>query len=291
MPAIRRLACALLLLAAPAVGAEVPGHPTIDLPALLDLPGDLVHVRYTPGTLDRAAHAQYRFEAAAKEFTRTGYQATALLLYVLSPEDWKAAGLGVTFGLPARLGLEAMAVPAWADGELIGKFSAWLGGDVPLPAGHPLLATPAEAGALAVSDLLAQLELSRIYVARAGLAGDRPWIAPLAAHLVARLAWDRVEPGRMPEIAAVFDRLAAADRTPGGHGLAEWREDLPLATRSWFDTRFLRGADQIVVARGPIASLRILKKAVSGRAPLSEQLLLKEVPELAGWLATSFKPQ
>ncbi len=281
---------ALLLLTSTAALGDVAGHQTIDLPLLLELPGDLVQVRYTPGALDRAANVQRRFELVAGEFARTGYKATALVLYVLSPEDWKAARLGVTFGLPARLGTDAVAVPAWADEELVGKFRAWLGGEVPLPAGHPLLATPAEAGSLAVSDLLAQIEVSRLYVDRARLDGDRPWIAPLAAQLVARLAWDRIEPGRMPEIAALFDRLAQIDRAPEGHALAEWRDGLPFAERCWFETRFLRGADQIVVALGPRASRRLLAKAVDGRARLSEATLLAEVPELSRWMAESFRP-
>ena len=77
---IRALNLVLCLFAAglcPA-GADVAGRRTIDLPLLLDLPGDLAHVRYTPGTLDRSAAVQSRFEVLAGEFQRTGFQATSM---------------------------------------------------------------------------------------------------------------------------------------------------------------------------------------------------------------------
>lgn len=263
---------------------------TIDLPLLLDLPGDLAFVRYTPGTLDRSAAVQARFELLTKEFARSGFPRTELVIYVLSPDDWKAAALRTPFGLPEALGTDAIAVPGWADERVVARYREWLGGELPVPQGSPILVTPAEAGALAVVDLLTQVEVSKLLGKRAGLAGDRPWIAPLAAHLVARLTWNRFESGRMPQIAAIFDRLAANDPAgkAGGHRLDEWREDLPFAERCWFDARFLRGADTLVAEKGSMSLWRLLAKAISGKQPLTEALLLKEFPRLADWLATSF---
>jgi len=72
----------------------------LNLPLLLDLPGDLVFIRYTPGTLDRSASLQKRFEIVAKEFTRTGFQRNSLVIYVLSRDDWNEAGLRETYGMP-----------------------------------------------------------------------------------------------------------------------------------------------------------------------------------------------
>ena len=79
-------------------------------------------------------------------------------------------------------------------------------------------------------------------------------------HLVARLAWDRFEPGRMPEIAALLDAMAARDARPGGHALAEWSENLPLPERAYFETRFLRAADLIVTGRGARAARKMLNQ-------------------------------
>jgi hypothetical protein len=286
----RALAVALaLFLFAPAAGrADVAGRRTVDLPLLLDLPGDLAPVRYTPGALDRAASVQARFELLNEEFARTRFKATAVVFYVLSPEDWQAAGLRNGFGEPEALGTDALAVPAWADDELIGRVKRWLGGEVPLPVGLPLLATREEAGALGISDLLAQIACARLLAQRANLRGDAPWIAPVMAHLVARLAWDRFEPGRMPEIAALLDAMAAQDPTPRGHELAVWNESLPLPQRAWFETRFLRAADLIVTAKGSRAARKILNQAITGTRPLREAGLFHDVPALAGWVANSF---
>jgi hypothetical protein len=282
---------ALALVSSVGAGADVAGKRTVDLPLLLDLPGDLAPVRYTPGALDRAAAVQKRFELLAEEFARTRFQATAIVIYVLSPEDWAAAGLTAGYGDPVALGTDALVVPAWADAEMVARVRGWLGGEIPQSIGLPLLATREEAGALGVSDILAQIAAGRLLAQRARLAGDRAWIAPVMEHLVARLAWDRFEPGRMLEIAALLDAMAARDPRPGGHALAEWRENLPLPERAWFETRFLRGADLIVTTRGSRATRRMLNRSIVGVEALTEAMLLKEVPALAMWLATSFRAE
>jgi len=282
------VALALALVGAAGVRGDVAGRRTVDLPLLLDLPGDLVQVRYTPGALDRAAAVQKRFELLAAEFARTGFKASAIVVYVLSPEDWATAGLTRPYGEPEALATDALVLPAWADDALIARVRGWLGGEIPLPRGLPLLATREEAGALGVSDLLAEIEGSRLLAKRAHLEGDRSWIAPVMAHLVARLAWDRFEPGRMPEIAILVDAIAARDPTPGGHSLAVWDESLPLPQRAYFEARFLRAADLVVTASGSRAARKILSKAIRGTEPLAEAKLITEVPALAGWLTQSF---
>ena len=282
---------ALALVSSVGAGADVAGKRTVDLPLLLDLPGDLAPVRYTPGALDRAAAVQARFELLCAEFARTRFQATAIVIYVLSPEDWAAAGLTSAYGDPVALGTDALVVPAWADAEMVARVRGWLGGEIPQSIGLPLLATREEAGALGVSDILAQIAAGRLLAKRARLAGDRAWIAPVMEHVVARLAWDRFEPGRMREIAALLDGMAARESRPGGHALTEWSENLPLPGRAWFETRFLRGADLIVTTRGSRATRRMLNKSIVGVEPLTEAMLLKEVPALAGWLATSFRSE
>lgn len=280
----------LALFLAAGARADVAGRRTIDLPLLLDLPGDLASVRYTPGALDRAASVQARFERLNEEFARTRFKATALVVYVLAPEDWAAARLSHPYGEPETLGTDALVLPAWADAEMIARVRGWLGGEIPLPAALPMLATREEAGALGVSDLLAQIAVGRLLAQRANLRGDRVWIAPVMGHLVSRLAWDRFEPGRMPQIAALLDAMAAEDKTPGGHLVAAWDEALPMPTRAWYEARFVRAADLIVAARGPRGARKILNRAISGVEPLSEAVLLKEVPALAGWLSQNFPP-
>ena len=296
----RRALCVVALLTSnAAAGAAVAAEKPIDLPLLLELPGDLAPVRYTPGSLDRSASVQTRFELLAKEFGRSGFDANALVLFVLSPEDWKFAGLAATYGYPQRVDLDGLALPAWANEKVVKQFRDELGGELPLPLGNPLLATPAEAGALAVSDLLAQLEVSAILVRRAGLHGDQPWIEGLLAHLVARLVWDKFESGRMPGIAAIFDRLSANASQPANpvgsssiesapRTLSEWRPDLPYRERYWYDARLLRAADQMVAAKSAHRLWRMLAKAIEKKHSLTEAMLFKEFPGLAAWKAENF---
>lgn len=276
------------VLAGAGASADVAGMKTIDLPLLLDLPGDLAPVRYTPGALDRSAAVQARFELLAKEFGKSGFRATAMVVYVLSPEDWKTAGLATPYGFPHPLALDAVAVPAWAEEKVVATYRGFLGGELPLPRGTPILATQAEAGALVVVDLLTQLEVSRQLAQRAGLGGDQPWIAPLVWHLVARLAWDKFEPGKMPEIAAILDRLAANRPAGPGLPLSAWRQDLPVVDRWWFDARFLRGADQMALEKSSGSLWRMLSRAIEKKEPLTEALLVKEFPGLAAWKTASF---
>jgi hypothetical protein len=285
------LTLASALFATAVASADVAGQRTIDLPLLLDLPGDLAPVRYTPGALDRAAALQMRFELLAEEFTRTRFQAAAIVVYVLSPEDWAAAGLQNPYGDPQLLGTDALVLPAWADAEMIERVRGWLGGEIPVSGGLPLLATREEAGALGVSDILAQIAGGRLLARRAHLVGDQPWIEPVMGHLVSRLAWDRFEPGRIREIAAQLDAMAAQDNSrSGGHALADWDENLPLPRRAWFETRFMRAADLMVTTKGARAMRKILTREIAGLEPLTEALLLKKLPELAGWLAANFAP-
>ena len=269
---------------------EPPVVTEIDLPLLLDLPGDLAFVRYTPGTLDRSASVQRRMEIVTKEFSRTGFYANSMVFYVLSRDDWNEAKIREPYGEPLAFGLEAVALPGTADAALVASFREKLGGELPATVGRPLLMSPEEGAALGVSDVLAQLEATRILGKRSHLSGDAPWIEPLAVHLAARLTWDRYEPGRYPSVVAVLDRLAAGDKTPGGHRLADWKDGLPLAERSWFDARFARGAD--VLARKTRAGKlwKMLNDGVLRSKPLTEAMLLEKYPELAAWKSENFAP-
>jgi hypothetical protein len=268
----------------------IAGMRTINLPLLLDLPGDLAHVRYTPGSLDRSASIQARFKLLALEFERSGLRENVVVLYVLSRDDWKEANLRSDYGLPEPLGRDALAVPGWADEKSIAAWRERLGGDLPRLEGVPLLMTPAEAGALVAADVLAQLEVSRQLLERTGFAPDRPWIAPLMAHLAARLAWDRFEPARMPQIAALVDRLALGDKSGARHRLDDWRSDLEPPKRWWYDARFMRGADEMVIAASPRKLWKMLHDGVSGEKPITEAMLLSRFPKLHDWRAANFAP-
>lgn len=276
----------------PARGQEPPvaGMKTIQLPLLLDLPGDLAFVRYTPGSLDRSASVQMRFELMAKEFQRSGFLQATLVFYVLSRDDWKEAGLPDPYGAPLVLGNDAIAMAGWADEQVVNGWRTLLGGELPMLLGQPMLMTPDEAASLAASDLVTQVEAARMLIRRTGVEFDAPWMKELFAHLVARLCWDKFEPGRMPDVAAVFDRLAANDRTPGGHRLADWRDGLPFETRAWYHARFLRAPDALLAKMGQGRLWKFIGDTLTRKKPLTEAALLKKYPLLVEWKATNFAP-
>jgi hypothetical protein len=277
----------------PAVASAAAESPPAVLPGLdhlLELPGSSVTFHYSPEALDRAAHLQLRLETLAALLRSLAPQRSSYEVWVLSREDWAAARLEVPYGLPARVAPAKLAAPAWGDAAMVAELERRLGGPLPALGAVPLRGTAEEAAALVLADRLLQVEIARDFVARAGLAGDEPWIAPLLAHLLARIAFERYEPGRMPEIAAAFDRLAAASGGARAHPLAAYREGLPLETNFWFQAQLLRGADIVWVEEGSHGAARRLYRLIDKGEPVARAALEKRYPGLEVWRAAAFAP-
>jgi hypothetical protein len=172
----------------------------------LSMRGDRVPVRYTPGSLDRAANVQKRIEAVTEALAKAGVKFDRITLYVAAPEEWQAAGCTREFGLPEVYG-NTLLVPAWGTDRTVALWTQLVG--VP-PSGDgsmPIRGTPEEAGSLVWSDVLAQLDAARAGLTRAGVKASSPWILDLLAHLVALSTYERTEPQRLPEIDAFFATL------------------------------------------------------------------------------------
>jgi hypothetical protein len=270
--------------------AEEPPSALPGLDHLLELPGSSVTFHYSPEALDRAAHLQLRLETLAALLRSLAARQAVYEVWVLSREDWATARLEVPYGLPARVASASFAAPAWGDAAMVAELERRLGGPLPALGAVPLRGTAEEGAALVLADRLLQVEIARDFVARAGVVGDEPWIAPLLAHLLARVAFERFEPGRMPEIAAAFDRLAAAHGEARAHRLADYREGLPLDTDLWFQAQLLRGADVIWVEEGPHGAARWLYRLIDKAKPVEREALEKRYPALAPWRAESFSP-
>ena len=73
--------------------------------------------------------------------------------------------------------------------------------------------------------------------------------------------------------------MASTGNIPTGMSAIDW----PLARAA------LRAADLIVTGRGARAARKMLNRSIVGVEPLTEAMLLKKFPALAGWLATSFR--
>lgn len=253
-----------------------------NLPSLLNLRGAHSVVRYSPGSLDRAAHVQARLDALAEDFAAWGGSRQELLAFVLSPEDWQAARMTRAYGLPEATGANGLALPAWGDEHTITVWRALLGGSVPWSAGTPVRGTPEEAATLAAADLLAQIELARQFVDREHLAGGAPWLRELLAATVARAAFDRHEADRRDEILGFFAALVRG--APPSGPPTEYREDLPYQQRLAAAAHFFTGAELLLRHDRAKTIQRLVKMSRKNGRPLEAADLLARYPGLGAWL-------
>ncbi len=262
--------------------------PLSGYPDLLLLPGRPVDVRYVPDSLDRAANVQKRLEVIAAALEPIAERPFPLRGVVLDREAWTKAGLGAAWGLPARTGQSVFATCADGDSELVGRIRGLTGGWLPELAGVPMRGTPEGAAAMEVSDALLELEVARGFLDFEGVRASEPWIAALLDQVAARLAWEATDPGGMPALADLFDRMADVQGAPPR--LADYRRDLPFEQDLRYQSRFLRGADVVWVAKGERGSRRWLKKLVRAGVPVSRVMIEKEFPGFAAWERDSFAP-
>jgi hypothetical protein len=273
----------------PPPAAEVPeADPLAGYPDLLLLPGRPVDVRYVPDSLDRAASVQKRLEVIAATLEPIADRPFPLRGVILDREAWEKAGLGVPWGLPARTGSSVFATGADGDAEMVRRIRSLTGGWLPELSGVPMRGTPEGASALEVSDALLELEVARGFLEYEGLRASDPWVGALLDQVAARLAWEATDPGGMPALADLFDRMAAVQG--GTPRLADYRRDLSTEEDLRFQSRFLRGADVVWVEKGARGSRRWLKKLVREGAPVTRAAVEKEFPGLVAWERDSFQP-
>ena len=259
-------------LAAP-VGADA------NLAHLFNLRGAHCTVRYTPGSLDRAAHVQARLDALAEDFAKWGGARVELVAYILGPEDWHMAGLRQPYGMPEAVGPNAVAMPAWGDDRTIALWRGLLGGPLPWSSGTPVRGTPEEAASLAAADLVAQVEIARQFVDRERLASGAPWVHELLAATVARAAFERREAVRIGEIEGFFAQLGRTAGPEPPSPPIEFREGLAAAARFFAGAPILLRRD-----KGKTVS-RLTKLARKSDGPLAVGDWVGRYPELSVWLS------
>jgi hypothetical protein len=273
------------------VPEEAEQDPLAKYPELLRLPGHLVDVSYVPGALDRAAHVQKRLDGMVEALeTLVKGRPVTLRAIVLDREGWEGARFERGWGLPARSAPAVLASPAEGDPDTVGRMRALTGGWLPDIPGEVLRGTPEGAASLMVSDALLQLEAANSLREQVGVRGAQPWITALLDHLLARLAWERTDPGGMPAIADLFDRMAVTAQAGVPPRLEDYRADLPLEQAVAWHGAFLRGADLVWVEKGNRGLMRWFVARSRTIAPVTAEDLWKEVPDLARWRAESFAP-
>jgi hypothetical protein len=254
------------------------------LSQLLLLRGERAAVRYTPGSLDRAAHVQARLAALAADFASWSGRATPLRALVLSPEEWRAAGLRRPYGLAERTPSGELAAPAWGSDETVALWRGLTGAPPPWDGGLPVRGTPEEAGSLALADLVLQVECGRLFVEGGGFGPVEPaagWVNGLAAHVVALAALLRHEPARLAQVSAVWALLGAGRAPPPALGAPG--DELPV-DRWLAGEATLHAGARIVVARDRAKSVKRLQALRRAQGRLTAAALLGRYPELGPWL-------
>jgi hypothetical protein len=175
----------------------------------LDLRGNYAPTRYTPGSLDRAENFRERVELVIETLAKGGRRGFGkpITVYVLAPEEWTPAGATRQYGLP-ELHASTLLVPAWGTEQTVALWTGLLGSAPRGDGSMPIRGTPEEAASLVPSDLLAQVDAARAGLHATGMRASAAWVEDVLAHVVARAAFERHEPGRLPEIDAFFAHLS-----------------------------------------------------------------------------------
>lgn len=250
---------------------------------LLELAGGRVWARYEPGALDRASRVQWRLDPSLLRFERLTRRPQAILVTVVGRDRWRVFAGAEPYGFPVRREPGQFLVAAEADGELVSEVERFLGGPLPLLEGEPLRGTREEVGALAVLDVLLQIDVCLDFVERAGPRTDEPWGVGLLAQWLARLAFEEEGAGRISEVALLLDRIATGLSPPEPRSLADYRPETPWRERAWFEARLLRGADLLWVEEGNRGSERRFYRWFERGKPVRTTDLEHQYPSLQGW--------
>jgi hypothetical protein len=257
-------------------------------PFLLALKGQAAFVNYTPGALDRATHLQRRIELLAVDFSNQIKMALQVRIFILNRDEWAQFGFGLPYGLPGRIRGTTLAVPSLGDEGTIELWTGILGMAPPPLPGIPMKGNAVEASTLAMSDLLTEVEASRLLLSSAGIRGETVWVHQVLAHLVARGAFVRFEAVRMPEIDAFFAQLGLQ---PSKLPLERYSQGLDLKTLLWFESRFSLGARIILEGAKSKEIRKLLRATLKSGGLLTEEALLASYPALQVWLDETFEPE
>ena len=256
---------------------------------LLDLRGDSVKVRYTPGSLDRASHSQDRFELVVSDCKSWTRNSMPLVVYVLGPEEWQAAEVDRPYGLPQHMSTTELAVASWGDAQTVALWRDLLGRRLPVVEGTALRGSPEEVASIALQNILAVVEAFEMCLAGSGITGDQPWIASFLVQVMARSFIQKHEAGRLSEVDGVFASLADQGGGPGALSLSQALEPDSPTEWLWSEAQFYRAAELVAEEEGKAPVKSVLKLAGKQGGALKEADLVAEYPVLADWLKETFK--
>ncbi|MEM7354546.1 MAG: hypothetical protein AAF657_27305 [Acidobacteriota bacterium] len=254
---------------------------------LLRLPGDTVTVRYTPGSLDRAANLQNRLELANRAFKRWVGVKLEIDVYLLSRDEWRQARYDVPYGVPVRVDRRGLAAPAEGDDGTVALWSEMLQGALPAVAGAPIRGTPQQTATMILADFITQLQICEILVDEIEIAGDRQWVRGLTTHLASVDLVRRLEAGRLRDLDTMY-QLLARDAGPRAFSARDYGPELSLHDWLWYQAQFHAGAQVLLakIGKGAVKKMRQLRKKSGG--VLSGDLLLRRYKGLDQWYYDHF---
>ena len=256
---------------------------------LLDLRGDSVKVRYAPGSLDRAAHTQDRFELVVADCKSWCKSRLPLVVYVLGPEEWRAAEVDRPYGLPQSMSSTELAVASWGDAETVELWRGLLGRRLPVIQGTALRGSPEEVASIALQNLMAVVEAFEMCLADSDISGDQPWIEGFLVQVMARSFVEKHEAGRVSEVDAVFASLSDQGGGPGAHTLSQaLAPDSPTGWL-WAEAQFYQAAKLLSEEEGKAPAKAVFKLAGKRKGDLKATDLVAEFPLLADWLKEAFE--
>jgi len=255
-----------------------------DLELLLTLPGEEVVVRYTPGSLDRAARLQARLVDMHQQIQRWSKIRAPFVVYVLSPEEWNGQGLFRPYGFPVRTASMTVAVPGWGSEESVALWRGITGTNMPGAGGDfAVRGTAQELATLTLSDGFAQLEFCRMFVERHRMAGgtEGVWLNEILAHL---LLLSTTQAGNLPpamDLTAVLQE--AARQQPAEVAAQPYRSEMELEPWLYHHARFAQAAEAMWEKSGKGAFKELWKMRKKNGAPLTLGRIAEEYPFLRDW--------
>ncbi len=273
--------------AAPPLIAPTKIYPEPAAYLLLKLPGDQITVRYTPGSLDRAANLQNRLQLATRAFKRWVDTRLEVDVYVLSREEWQQSRYDVPYGVPVRVGRRGLAAPAEGDDGTVQLWANLLQGMLPAVAGTPIRGTPQQTATMILADLLTQLQISEILVDEVGISGDQQWVRGLTTHVASVDLVRRYEEMRLKDLDTLY-QVAARAAGPRAFSARDYSPEMNLQDWLWYQAQFHTGAQTIIAKTGKGAVKKLKKMRRKPGGVLEGDRLLKQFKSLSEWYHASF---
>jgi len=258
---------------------------------LLDLPGDRVGVRYSHGSLDRAAQSQDLFDALVEDFRGWTRAKVGLVILLLSRDEWKESGFVYPYGMSEAAGGRGLALPSWGDDRTVELWRGLLGARLPTQPDQPMRGTPEQTASLAIADLIGSIDAARILLQAAGIRGDQPWVEGVISQVVVLSNVQNHHAARLPDVRMVFGNLAQRAGGPGAYPLTAAPSPPSLPVRLWYESQFFTGAALLSspVCKHPAKA--IFKQARKNAGLIRAADLMAECPELGTWLESSFEAE